>query len=232
MRPRRPHADLWRRLSVAVQARTERGLTSAIRWVPAHLTWEEALAGDKITVPDWQGNTKADAKARDALLMQPDNTARAEAIDRFDQYTLGALKIGVAVYSKVVQHREAEGAPPPKRNRNRAPQAPRQRERQWPWEVRGHHIVPDGSGWTCTKCNNHPGTKGSLSVFAKTSCHEGRTLWTSGEEGKVRRQEISDNANAVKWRKRAHAELLQARDRGEDPTVHRPVKLARFFLGL
>ena len=75
VRPRRPHADLWRRLSVAVGNRSAGGFTSDIRWVPSHLSWEEAALGDKISIEDWFGNTKADTTARDALLMHPDNYA-------------------------------------------------------------------------------------------------------------------------------------------------------------
>ena len=55
---RRPHVDLWRRMSAAVQAKAARGERVDIRWVLAHLPEEEA-GGPKITREDWEGNQLA-----------------------------------------------------------------------------------------------------------------------------------------------------------------------------
>ena len=161
----------------ARDARIAQGLGTAIRLVPAHLTEEEAAKGDKISWEDWVGNTRAGEQAKDALMLHPDGRGRVEAIDRYGVLAVGAVMLGVAVYAQVVQDRDARGAPPPKRVRNRVPNPGRRKVRERPWEIRGHLICPtEESRWECDRCGCHAGTQQSLRDFANTQCHQGNVL--------------------------------------------------------
>ena len=99
---RRHHADLWARLHRAARARSARGEGTWVRWVPAHVPEDEA-GGPKISREDWEGNSWADHWAKESLKDHPDQRARSKLIDECDALALGALKLGIAVYSLVTQ---------------------------------------------------------------------------------------------------------------------------------
>ena len=224
---RRPHVDLWRRMSVAVQAKAARGERVDIRWVPAHLPEEEA-GGPKITREDWEGNQMADHWAKESLKEHPDQRGRAERIDEFDTLAVGALRIGMAVYSQVVLDRDARGAIP--KRRNRVPGGPMGRalNRDWPWLVRGHSIEPVAgeapvlvqSHWKCTRCNCGATTRGSLRVLGKRPCHGGRVR---------SRVEVSVAGNIAKWNRRAAAAAAALPPGTPVPRTHRISKDGEFW---
>ena len=124
----------------------------------------------------------ADHWAKESLKAHPDQRGRAERIDEFDALAVGALRVVMAVYSRVVLDRDARGAIP--KRRNRVPGGPMGRafNRDWPWVVKGHSIEPLAgeapvlvqSHWRCTRCNCSAKTRGSLRVLGKRPCHGGR----------------------------------------------------------
>ena len=137
VRPKWHHADLWHRISRSFFSRSERGLATEVRWVPAHVPREEA-GGPKISLQDWLGNAAADELAKEALLLHPDQSDRNAVIDRYDTLALGVLRLGMSVYSAVVQERQEQGVLPPPRHPLRVQGVRRPRPpREWPWEVMG-----------------------------------------------------------------------------------------------
>ena len=178
---------------------------------------EAEAGGPRISRADWEGNQRADHWAKQALQDHPDQANRHKLLAECDVLAVGALKIGVAVYSQVVQDREARGALPPRRTRvpgGRGGSKPKIRE--WPWEVKGHRIQVLGEGhWRCDHCRKQAMTKTSLATLGKRPCHKGGALTPS---------ERNARSQLAKWTKKAAAACGEVPHGIAPPTTHKPRK--------
>ena len=196
------------------EARKAAVMRTEVRWAPSHVPEAEA-GGPKISRADWEGNRQADHWAKEALKDTPRQDARAKLIEECDTLALGALQLGIAVYSQVVLEREERGALPVRRDRRATGSGgSKPKARDWPWEIKGHRIQALGEAhWQCDYCRKQARTKTSLATLGKRQCHRGMAITP---------REKNDRSQMSKWTKRAAEASGRAEAGGPPQTTHDP----------